>query len=99
MVVPSSLPSLHVKADIYHMGQFSYKGIDLQACPLLSAAVQKRLTTGLGLCKYTYGDLLLLQVCIGPTAVQSQTAFGNCPLLSAAVQNKLTAGLGHCKYT
>ena len=67
--------------------------------PMLSAAVQTRLTAGLGHCKNTYGDLLSVQVCSDPIAVQCHTAFGNCPLLSAAVQNKLTAGSGHCKYT
>ena len=71
-------------------------------CPLLSAAVQNRLTAGLCHCKYTYGGLLFRQVCSGPTAVQGHTlllAKCNCPLLSAAVQNRLTAGLCHCKYT
>ena len=32
-------------------------------CPLLSAAVQNRLTAGLCHCKYIYGDLLSRQVC------------------------------------
>ena len=71
----------------------------LKICPLLSAAVQKRLTAGLGHCKYTCGGLLSVQVCSDPTAVQCQTAFSNCPLLSAAVQKRLTTGLEHCKYT
>ena len=71
----------------------------LKICPLLSAAVQKRLTAGLGHCKYTCGGLLSVQVCSDPTAVQCHTAFGNCPLLSAAVQKRLTTGLAHCKYT
>ena len=49
-------------------------------CPLLSAAVQNRLTAGLCHCKYTYGYLLLIQVCSGPTAVQGHTAFGKVQL-------------------
>ena len=48
---------------------------------------------------YTYGDLLLIQVCSDPTAVQCHAAFGNCPLLSDAVQKRLTTGLAHYKYT
>ena len=44
--------------------------------PLLSAAVQNRLTAGLFCCRYTYGDLLFIQVCSGPTPVQCHTAFG-----------------------
>ena len=46
------------------------------SCPLLSAAVQSRLTAGLYHCKYIYGDLLSRQVCSDPTAVQCQAAFG-----------------------
>ena len=49
-------------------------------CPLLSAAVQNRLTAGLYHCKYTYGYLLFIQVCSGPTAVQGHTAFGKVQL-------------------
>ena len=49
-------------------------------CPLLSAAVQNRLTAGLCHCKYTYGYLLSIQVCSGPTAVQGHTAFGKVQL-------------------
>ena len=56
---------------------------------------------GLCCCKNTYGDLLLIQVCSGPTPVQCHTAFGKlqCPLLSAALQNRLIAGLCYCKYS
>ena len=50
------------------------------SCPLLSAAVQNRLIAGLCCCKYTYGDLLLTQVCSGPTPVQCQSAFGKAQL-------------------
>ena len=48
------------------------------SCPLLT--VQNRLTAGLCCCKYTYGDLLLTQVCSGPTPVQCHTAFGKAQL-------------------
>ena len=34
--------------------------------PLLSAALQNRLTAGLCQCKYTYGDSRFIQVCMGP---------------------------------
>ncbi len=63
--------------------------------PLLSAAVQSRLTAALCHCNYTYEDLLFIQVCRAPTPVHCNTAFGKMqsPLLSAAVQNRLTAGL------
>ena len=49
-------------------------------CPLLSAAVQNRLSAGLYHCKHTHGDLLLIQVCSGPTPVQCHTAFGKIQL-------------------
>ena len=49
-------------------------------CPLLSAAVQNRLTAGLCHCKYTYGQLLFRQVCSSPTAVQCHPAFGKMQL-------------------
>ena len=49
-------------------------------CPLLSAAVQNRLTTESYHCQYTYGYLLLIQVCSGRTAVQGHTAFGKAQL-------------------
>ena len=52
----------------------------MQDNPLLSAAVQNRLTAGLWHCKHTYGDLLLVQVCSGPTQVQCHTAFGKMQL-------------------
>ena len=68
---------------------------------MLSAAVQNRLTAGLFCCKYTYGNLLIIQVCNGPTQMQCHTAFGKmqCSLLSAAVHNRLTAGSFCCKNT
>ena len=50
------------------------------SCPLLTAAVQNRLTAGLCCCKHTYGDLLLTQVCSGPTPVKCHTAFGKIQL-------------------
>ena len=68
------------------------------SCPLLTAAVQNRLTAGLCCCKHTFGDLLLTQECSGPTPVTLLLAKYSCPLLSAAVQNRLIAGLCCCKY-
>ena len=70
-------------------------------CPLLSAALQNRLTPGLGHCNYTHGDLLSIQVCSDPTEMHCGTGQGklHSPLFSAALQNRLTAGLGHCSYT
>ena len=47
--------------------------------PLLSVAVQNKLTAGLFCCNNAYGDLLLIQVCSGPT-VQCHTAFGKMQL-------------------
>jgi len=38
--------------------------------PLLSAAVQSRLTAGLCQCNHTYGDLIFIQVCIDIKALQ-----------------------------
>ena len=50
------------------------------SCPVLRAAVQKRLAATLFCCKNTYGDLLFPQVCSGPTPVQCHTAFGKIQL-------------------
>ncbi len=60
-----------------------------------------RLTAGLCVCKYTYEDLLCIQVCSDSTSMHCSTGFGKMhgPLLSAALQNGLTAGLCDCKYT
>ncbi len=70
-------------------------------CPLLSAALQNRLTPGLGHCNYTYGDLLFIQVCSDLTEMHCSSVQGkmHCPLFSAALQNRLTPGLGHCNDT
>ena len=70
-------------------------------CPLLSAAVQNRLTAGLCHCKYTYGYLLSDRCAVAQQQCKDTLLLAkcNCPLLSAAVQNRLTAGLYHCKYT
>ena len=67
--------------------------------PLLSAALQNRLRAGLRHCKYTYGDLLSIQVCRHPTAMHCSTGNGSkhSPLLSTAVQNRLRTGLCHCQ--
>lgn len=39
-----SLPSLHVKADVYHLGQYSYKGISdpVDVCQILPASLSER---------------------------------------------------------
>ena len=69
--------------------------------PLLSAAVQSRLTAALCHCNYTYEDLLFIQESSDPTPVHCNTAFDKMqsPLLSVAVQNRLTEALCHCNYT
>ena len=41
--------------------------------PLFKAALQNRLTAGLGHCNYTYGDLLFIQVCSDTTAMHCST--------------------------
>jgi len=63
--------------------------------PLLSAALQHRLTAALCHRKYTYGHLLSIQVRIHPKPMHCSTAFDKLhhPLLNAALQNRLTAGL------
>ncbi len=45
-------------------------------------------------CKYTYGDLVFIQVCSDPAPMHCNTVFGkrHSPLFSAALQNRLTAG-------
>ena len=69
--------------------------------PLTSAAVQNRLPAGLCHCKYTYEDLLFIQLCSDPAPVHCNIVLGKkqSPLASVAVQNRLPAGLCHCKYT
>ena len=69
--------------------------------PLLSAALQTRLTAALGHCKYTYGCLLSTQVCSHPKPMLGCTGISkkHSSLLSDALQTKLAAGLCHCKYT
>ena len=39
-----TLPSLHVKADVYHLGQYSYKGISeaVDVCQILPASLSER---------------------------------------------------------
>ena len=54
--------------------------LEKYSCPPLSAALQNRLIAGLCCCKYTYGDLLLIQLCSGSTPVQCHTAFGKIQL-------------------
>ena len=43
-MVAGSLPSLHVKADVYHLGQYSYKGISeaVDVCQILPASLSER---------------------------------------------------------
>ncbi len=71
------------------------------AVPLLSAALQPRLTAGLYQCRYTCANMLCIQVCTDPPPLQCSTGFGKIqtPLLSAALQPRLTAGLYQCRYT
>ncbi len=61
--------------------------------PLLSAAVQSRLTAALCHCNYTYEVLLFIQESSDPTPMHCNTSLGKMqsPLLSAAVQSRLTA--------
>ena len=67
--------------------------------PLISAAQQDWLASGLHHCKYTYQDLLFIQVCSDPAPVLCNTVQGKMqfPLLSAAQQDWLASGLYHCK--
>ena len=57
--------------------------------PLITAALQDRLAAGLYHCKYTYEDLLFIQVCSDPTPEHSNTVQGKMqsPLLTAALQD------------
>ena len=67
--------------------------------PLISAAQQDWLASGLCHCKYTYENLLFIQVCTDPTPVHCNTVQGKMlsPLISAAQQDWLASGLCHCK--
>ncbi len=69
--------------------------------PLFSAALQIRLRACLCHCKYTYGDLLFIQLYSDPTQVLCNTVPGKkqSPLLSPAVQNRFTARLCQCNFT
>ncbi len=55
----------------------------------------------LGQCKYTYADLLFIQVCSDATPKHCSTGQGRIAssLFCAALQNSLTAALCHCSYT
>ena len=61
-------------------------------------------TTGsqhtLGLCSYTCGDLVFIQVCSEPTEMHCSAGLGKlyCQLFSCAQQTRLTAGLCQCNY-
>ena len=44
---------------------------------LFSAALQTSLTAGLCHCNYTYGDLLVIQVCSDARPMHSSTGQGN----------------------
>ncbi len=57
--------------------------------PLLSAALENRLTAALCHCNYTHEDLLFIQVCSDPPPMHCSTGFGNMHsrLLRAALQN------------
>ena len=64
--------------------------------PLLSAALQNRLTAGLSHCKCTYANQLFIQVDSYTTQINCSTGKMHSPLLSAALQNRLKAGWCHC---
>ncbi len=70
------------------------------AAPLVSAALQTKLTGCLGHCNYTYGDLLFTQVCSDATPMHCSSGHGKTasPLFCAALQTKLAGCLGHCNY-
>ena len=61
--------------------------------PVLSAALQDRLAAGLYHCKYTYEDMLFIQVFRGPIAEHCNAVQGTMqsPLLTAALQDRLAA--------
>ncbi|DBB03040.1 TPA: hypothetical protein ACH3X1_000018 [Trebouxia sp. C0004] len=63
--------------------------------PLLSAAVQSRLTAGLCHCNHTYEDLLIIQVCSDPPPMHGSSfqCKMQSPIFSAVLQDRLTAGL------
>lgn len=44
LMAAGSLPSIHVKADVYHLGQYSYKGISepVDVCQILPASLTER---------------------------------------------------------
>jgi len=69
--------------------------------PLFSAALENKLTAGLCHYKYTYGDLLSIQVCSDPAQMHCSNGLDkmHSPLFSAALENRLTAGFCHCNYT
>ena len=69
--------------------------------PLLSAALQHRLTAALSHCKYPYSHLLSIQVCSHSTPMHCNTDSGKLqhPLLSDALQYRLTAAVSQSKYT
>ncbi len=72
-----------------------------QHSPLLSVALQTRLTAALCHCKDTYGHFLSIQACSHPTQMHCSTGFGkeHSPLLSGVLQTRLTAAWCHCKDT
>ena len=55
--------------------------------PLFSAALQNRLTAGLGHCNHTCGELLFIQMCSDPTPIHCSSVQGKMqsPLFSAAL--------------
>jgi len=68
--------------------------------PLIGAALQDWLASGMYRCKHYYEDLLFIHVCSDPTPLHCDTVQGemHSPLISAAVQDKLASGMYHCKY-
>ena len=69
--------------------------------PLFSAALQIRLTACLCHCKYTYGDLLFIQLYSDATPMHCSTGQGRTAsnLSTVALQNRLTACLCLCNHT
>ena len=69
--------------------------------PLISAAQQDWLASGLYHCNDTYEDLLFTQVCTDPTPLHCNTVQGKMqsPLINAALHDWLASGLYLCKYT
>ena len=69
--------------------------------PLVSAALENKLTARFCHCNYTYKDLLFIQVCSDPAEMHCSTGMGkrHFPLFSVSLENRLTSGLPRCNHT